>query len=283
MPPLDALAARLLELQDAGSIVRSSLSNRMRERLQMLFHYDMLRDVKEGGGWRVVLRDREALENWIRNEYPSGLTGSDADLTHRTLAVANYRDSKRNSYLRERPMHMRGFGDATLTRNGTTLPIAELTRTADVVGITINQDAPWRITGSLALVENVEVFMQVERILPTIDAALLNAGRIDQRALDWLASQPDVRVMHVGDYDPVGLSEYLRVRAAIGDRAQLHIPTDLEERVIQYGQRLLLEKSSDLYQDIRRSVDPSVARVVAILDRHGRALEHEALLIDAET
>ena len=92
--------------------------------------------------------------------------------------------------------------------------------------------------------------MQVERILPTVDAALRTVGRTDQRVLAWLAAQPDVNVTHVGDYDPVGLSEYQRVRAAFGDRAQFRVPKNLEELVARYGQVLLLEYSGAVYQHL---------------------------------
>jgi hypothetical protein len=279
---LDALAERLQELRDIGSVVRSRLTPSMRQRLATLFHLGVLREERLGAGWRVVLRDRTALDAWIQSNYPSGLTGITGAVAGRTRSVANYRDTKRQGSLQVRLVHMRGFGHATLTRRDVIMPLAELTSAFGVVGLAVDLDDMWTIAGRLCLVENLEIFLQVERLLPDIDAALWAAGRVDSRVLRWLAAQPDASVLHVGDYDPVGLDEYLRVLAALGSRADLHVPDDLERRVARYGRPELLERSLLVYERVRRSADARVTAVIEILDRHGCGLEHEALLIDLD-
>lgn len=277
--PLDPLAARLERLLAEGSILASELSSPMRRRLVSLFDFKALGETKAGGGKRVVMRDREAVERWVAANYPSGLHGTVDVLPARAEAVANFRDSKAGRRLSSFPVFMRGFGDTVLTRDAGTLPLAALT-VHELVGVLVNLADPWSFPGTLALVENFELFMHVEKVIPGVEAALWTGGRFDQRALNWIAGMPGGRVLHVGDYDPVGLDEYLRVKAALPPgRAALFVPEDLEERVASYGKADLLEKSSAVLERVRREAAGELAAVLSVIDRHGKALEQEALLI----
>lgn len=281
---LDPLASRLERLLVEGSIPASLLSAPMRKRMCVLFDLNALTEEKAGGGKRVVLRDRETVERWIQASYPSGLHGTLGTLPPRAEAVANFRDSKAGRKLTIRPVFMRGFGGSVLTRALGTLPLAALTMAHDLAGVLVDPVDPWWLDGTLALVENLELFMHVETVVQDIDAALWTAGRLDQRLLDWIADMPACRVLHVGDYDPVGLDEYLRVRAALPNgRAALFVPDDFEELVATYGKVGLLEKSVAVLERVRRQASEDLRPVLAVMDRHGKALEQEALLIRALT
>jgi hypothetical protein len=83
------------------------------------------------------------------------------------------------------------------------------------------------------------------------------------------------------DYDPVGLSEFGRVHASLGQRSRLHLPSDLDARFERFSNRDLLKKlnSQAMLAQLRRSELPDVQRVVGLIDRHNAGLEQEALLI----
>ena len=279
---LDPLAERLSELLELGFVVRSRVTAPMRERLAPLFHLGVLREERSGAGRHITLRDRVALEEWIRVHYPSGLTGMSGEVGHRAESVANYRDSKRAGSLAVSLVYLRGFGTTELRRRGAVLPLADMTRAYGVVGLAVDPRDTWEIAGTVAFVENLECFMNVERLIPQADSALYTAGRVGGRVLQWLAAQQDVRAIHAGDYDPVGLDEYLKVRAAFGDRADLFVPDDFEALVAKYGQPELLMHSLPVYRRVRLHADERVRAVLDVLDRHGRGLEQEALLIASE-
>ena len=278
--PLDPLAARLDELLTAGSIVGSQLSSQMRKRLAALFEFKALGVEKAGGGNRVFVRDQGAVERWVSTNYPSGLHGTGEELPTRAEAVANFRDSKAGRKLTVLPLYMRGFGSAALTSRAGTLPLAALTAAHRLAGVLVDLADPWEFAGTLALVENLELFLYAEEVVPGIDGALWTAGRFDQRALDWIAGMPSCRVLHVGDYDPVGLDEYLRVRAVLPKgRASLFVPHDFERRLATYGKVDLLERSVAVLERVRRDAPRELRAVLEVMDRHGKALEQEALLI----
>lgn len=279
---LDPLAERLELLLEEGSIESSRLSVAMRRRLSTLFEFRALVEEKAGGGRRVRVRDREAVERWVSASYPSGLCGADPSLPARAEAVANFRDSKAGRKLTIFPRFMRGFGATVLRRASSTLPLATLTSAHDLVGVLVDLGDPWELDGTLALVENLELFMHIEAVVPGIDAALWTIGCFDQRALRWIAGMPRCQVLHVGDYDPIGLSEYLRVRAAMpAGRASLFVPADFEVLVATYGQTRLLERSVAVLARVRRDAPEELKGVLSVMDRHRKALEQEALLIAA--
>lgn len=124
--------------------------------------------------------------------------------------------------------------------------------------------------------------MHVERVIPAADAALWSSGRIDQWLLRWLAGMQSVRVIHVGDFDPVGLDEYLRVRAFLGCRATLFVPENLAKMLARYGQSELLSKSVAVLERVRQDPDEAIETVVAVLDSFGKGLEQEALILGLE-
>ena len=85
--------------------------------------------------------------------------------------------------------------------------------------------------------------------------------------------------MHCRDYDPVGLDEYLRIKAACPGRTELYLPSNLEDLLSRYGKKELLGSSAVVLARLRKSQDQEVRRTVTLMDRYGVGLEQEALLL----
>ncbi len=88
-------------------------------------------------------------------------------------------------------------------------------------------------------------------------------------------------ILHLPDYDPVGLSEFGRVHARLGHRAGLYLPPDLEARFDRFSNGDLLKNlnSQAMLAQLRRSELPAIRRVIELIDRHNAGLEQEPLLI----
>lgn len=278
----DPFAARLAELLESGSIPASKLSRTAIRTLGPLFRTGVLREERAGRGVRIVVADDAALRAWITRKFPSGLTPDLSTLSPRAASLARYANSKRGESLDAEPVLLRGFRGATLTCGSDVLPLADLTSRFDVASVLLRDDRPWRTSGTIAVVENLEAFLHVERIAPLVGVALFAAGRLSGRAITWLAAQDGADVLHMGDYDPVGLDEYLRLRAALGDRVRLFVPDGFEILVRRFGCAALLADSRALLDGVRVRADREVARVLEVLDRHGCGLEQEALMIAAD-
>jgi hypothetical protein len=279
--PLDPLAGRLARLLAEGSVPATALSARQRERLGPLFAAGVLEEGRSGAGRRVEVRDRGALEAFARALYPSGLEGVPGESpAPRSRAVAEVRDAKRAAGTDAEAVLLRGFGAARLTGPAGALAVGEWTRRAGVAALRVGAGCPWEYRGEVAVVENAEVFLHLELLGLPCGLALYAGGRLSRRALAWLASPPmaGARYLHLGDYDPVGLDEYLRLARACPGRVRLFVPDRFEEVLAAYGKPALLAASPAVLARLRRSRDPDVARVVALLDRYGAGLEQEALL-----
>jgi hypothetical protein len=85
--------------------------------------------------------------------------------------------------------------------------------------------------------------------------------------------------LHCGDYDPVGLDEYLREKQVLGERVTLYLPPQLERLTRKYGRPELLADSMSVLERLRGSDDESIKKVIDIFNVTGCGLEQEVLLI----
>ena len=100
--------------------------------------------------------------------------------------------------------------------------------------------------------------------------------------IGWLAHSTDsgFSLLHLPDYDPVGLSEFQRLHSRLGKRVALHLPADLETRFAKFSNQELLNKgnSQAMLAKLRQTDLPPIRHVVALMDRYNAGLEQEALL-----
>jgi hypothetical protein len=277
---VDALAEKIGLLRSQGNLASSRLTDRDRTRLQSLFETGVLIEVRSGAGKKVVLKNQAALDAFVQRFYPSGLEGRGDALTPRSRAVAEQRDSKKARETSPLMVLLRGFDNCTLQADQEVLPVAHLTELAGVAALRLD-DRQWSYAGVLAIVENLEVFWNFEKLETGSQLALYAQGRLSGRILNWLSSpaMAQAQIIHCGDYDPVGLDEYLRLKIACPERSKLYLPSNLEDLFSQYGKRDLLGCNTAVLARLRKTEDKEVRRVVKLMDRYGVGLEQEALLL----
>lgn len=278
---IDSLARHLLTFSSGSPLPASSISRADRRKLQSLFDTGVIEEIRAGAGRRLVVMNQAALQAFIQSLYPSGLDGFKGELPSRSRAVAERRDSKRTSAKRPTIVLVRGFNGCAFQKGESRLEVAKWTESAGVASLCPDSVAGWSCRGRLGLVENLETFWHIERIAPFIDLAIYSAGRIAAELLEWLNAPGMIesRVVHFPDYDPVGMDEYLRIKRACPQRAELFRPPDLEGLFSRYGKARLLHDSSAVLARLRKSNDGDVLDVVQLMDRFGVGLEQEALLI----
>ncbi|MBU0960259.1 MAG: hypothetical protein KKH60_01945 [Proteobacteria bacterium] len=279
---VDALAQKLSLLLIQGTLASSRLTERDRSRLQSLFETGVLEVMRSGAGKTVMLKNRDAFDTFILRTYPSGLEGRAEASTPRSKAVAELRDSKKAQETSPPIVLLRGFDNCELCSGTEMLPVAELTELAGVAALHLGY-REWEYTGVLALVENLEVFWNFEKLQTGAQMALYAQGRLSGRILSWLGSQSmaRARIIHCGDYDPVGLDEYLRLKGACPERAELFLPPNFEVLLSRYGKKELLQGSNGpVLARLRKTEAQEVRRIVKLIDRYGVGLEQEILLLD---
>ncbi|MCK9382943.1 MAG: hypothetical protein M0P95_18010 [Sulfuritalea sp.] len=284
--PLDSFAGLLAALRGNGSLPSSRARGKNFDRLRPLLDAGVLIENRVGAGKAITLIDIVTLDKFIAHEYPAGLFGNEsesADLDRRTLALTRYRDSKAMGRLDFEIVEFRLMGNHPLqigvhTLRGSSMPPSGLG--ALVLHDHRHADFPLvSFAGRVATVENPTVFISYPWTSEGIDLAILTYGRMSRRLVSWLSgeSMHDASVTHFGDYDPVGLCEYLRIQEQLGDRANLFIPDNLDDLFRRYSNRELLTRSSGLLPRLEKSQHPDVLRVLALMRKHSGGLEHEVL------
>ena len=89
------------------------------------------------------------------------------------------------------------------------------------------------------------------------------------------------RLIHFGDYDPVGLDEYRRLKER-APRATFYIPQNLEKHFKEnkYLKPELMDKSSALLRRLAEARDADILAVIDLMRRYGGGVEQEVLLLD---
>lgn len=280
----DSLANKLQQLLEQGYMPASQLQQRDRQRLEALFATGALRQQRQGAGCRIVVTKPGAVESFLATHYP-GLTEAASAPAPRSQAVAWQGDSKKATTAAPTVL-LRGWRQACLQDpDGENLPVACCQGQATALALRLTQPGQWGFQGRLATVENSELFWHLEQLQLPVDLALYTQGRLAGSVRQWLASDSmaGAQILHLGDYDPVGLDEYLQLKAACPGRVQLYQPPHLEQLLQRYGKRELLTppKSSRLLARLRQQADPEISRLVQLMDTYGCGLEQEALLIEA--
>jgi hypothetical protein len=134
----------------------------------------------------------------------------------------------------------------------------------------------------VALVENLEPFLHFEQRFNDFDAAIYCAGRMSERFLRWLEFQT-FDIVHFGDYDPVGLQEFIRLKERYGCQATLYVPENLAGLVQRYGKPELLKDSSAILSGLRSTNESEIYEVLQCLENFGQGLEQEILWADLLT
>ncbi|AKJ64221.1 Wadjet anti-phage system protein JetD domain-containing protein [Kiritimatiella glycovorans] len=233
----------------------------------------------------LEMTDRDALDQFTAKLFPHGdipLACKDGDIMPRAKAVGTLRDAKRARTASAEPILLRALAPAQATRGESQVDLLDLTRSAGVACLLLDDEENWRIETGIAIVENLEVFLHFEKLDTGRVVALYAGGRLSGRVQRWLASDEmnGASILHCGDYDPVGLDEFLRLYNRFGNRVDLHVPESIDELFARYGKRALLRDSEPILARLRREAHPIVSRLVQIMDTTGYGLEQEALLLE---
>ncbi|HWQ92605.1 MAG TPA: hypothetical protein VN673_13105 [Clostridia bacterium] len=273
------ILAQFTSLLEQGSCPRSHCSGGFLKVLQPLIDASVVVEERSGAGRRLVVRDPEALAEFTARRFPNLPTSQDTQT--RVAGVARFRNSKVFASDTPHFVHVRAWSESGLIKDGQPLDAAAATARHGVFAFLLSP--AYALNGVCALVENPAVFTQFEQLQLGINTVLYGHGRISTQLLDWLAAMPNsgFSLLHLPDYDPVGLSEFQRLRLRLGDRVQLHLPPDLPERFARFSNPALLNQpiSRSLLASLRQSTVPEVTQVVSLIDTHNAGLEQESLLL----
>jgi hypothetical protein len=288
MQPLNPLANLLHQLLTNGEVVRSKISERARKDLAQLFDLGALREERRGGGWVVLVVNRDSVRRFADRQFPSGLFGEhDTSEGRRTQSLNRFGDTKLMPGLDFEFVLLRAFGEAKITTKISSRTInidaPEITRQTGCVALTLQDasDLP-HVRGNVATVEGPELFYRFDWSTVDVSVAILTYGRMSERLLNWVtSSRIDGQLIHFGDYDPVGLDEYRKLKGR-ATRATFYLPVNLEKyfKENKFLKPALMNKSSALLPRLAETKDAAILTVIGLMQRYGGGVEQEVLLLD---
>lgn len=129
-------------------------------------------------------------------------------------------------------------------------------------------------------IENRKAFLQSGQVKDHVDLVVEATGKMSHRLIAWLHDQEDAVLLHWGDLDPAGLSEFFRLLNAHGRKSRassvgLFLPDDVERRFEQFGDRKLLhsEKHTKALARLPKKRSEEVDRVADLIRRYGPLMQ----------
>ncbi len=275
--------AKLRELLADGALPASACGNALRRMTAPLVAGGVLTWIRSGAGKKLVVTDHDRFDEFIAVTYPYSANEIDSAESARVSAVARYRDSKALPNDVPEIISLRAWTDEGLHCRGNPVRGIANTMQYGIFSFSLQDSAQYTLHTRCALVENPALFGAFERLAISVEIVFLGRGRISERLLDWFGNQvaADFSLLHLPDYDPVGLNEFERLRKRLGSRVTLYMPSDLDQRFARFGNPKLLRKpiSRAMLSNLRASKVEQVLQIVALIDKYNAGLEQEALLV----
>lgn len=274
----------LVRLRDADNgLARSSIGKRCLGLVDALQTCGAARFRPVSSGVVLQVDDTTAFRRFISSRYPQGIDIDPTTIADRASAVWLLADAKTVKRGTNEGVCVRSAKPETTIHSvdrREEIPVGELSSHAGGVLIRFESEIDWNFDGTIAVVENGDPFWNHECVLPDVDLAVF-APKISRRFLQWLQADglSQSTIIHWGDYDPVGMTEYRRLAEACPGRVTTHAPDCIDELLPRFGKRTLVIKQARYLDRLRANLtDPVVARMVELFDKHRRGLEQEILL-----
>ncbi len=266
-----------------GGLARSAIGKRCNGLVQALQTCGAARFYPVSSGVVLRIDDTSAFQRFISSRYPQGIDLDPKTITDRASAVWSFADAKTVKRGTDEGVCIRSARPETTIHSVSgreTIPVGEPTSNAGGVLIRFETNTDWIFNGTIAVIENGDPFWNYECVLRDVDLAIF-APKISRRLLQWLQTDGLSRskIVHWGDYDPVGMSEYRRLAEACPTRVTTHAPSCIDDLLPRFGKRKLVIKQERYLDRLRTHLsDPVVARMVDLFDKHRRGLEQEILM-----
>ena len=283
-----ALRAALLKLQGKSTLPASQFTAAQRMALdQFARRTGAVNCLRQGRGDVYSVCDQAVFDAHVSQLSPQVEPSIAEQLPLRAQHVAHARDSKarRHQHGSHYPL-LKAVGDTVSWREvkrGAELPLSAATRDFGAASLSIQSDDAWHSEQALWLVENQALFDRTDWLPEGTQATLLYyGGQLDGRLLSWLGHRPRAsQVILFADYDGVGLSNFARLREALGDACDFWLMPQWESKLARYGSVQIWRDTLRHFTTAVAQLPPSVRELTEQMQHLGMALEQEAVWLPA--
>jgi len=227
----------------------------------------------------LIVRDHEILDIQIHKKFPRGL---DFKQDGRLGGILTSRDSKKGGRASKVPAIMRFITNNSDESLG--FPALELTNKNGIVALLVDLSNNY-LMGKIVIVENFDCFLHAESFVEYADVIIYASGKLDSRLLTWINESEGIsELVHMGDYDPVGLSEFCRIDSNCRQSSTFYLPSDIDIEIFkQYGKSSLVSdrNNSKTLEKVRsyETNDLGFNKTLEYILETGLGLEQEYILL----
>ena len=277
-----ALRAASLKLQGKSTLPASKFTAAQRMALdQFARQTGAVNCLRQGRGDVYSVCDQAVFDAHVTQLSPQVEPSIAEQLPLRAQHVAHARDSKARRHQHDQyyPL-LKAVGDAVSwheAERGAELALSAATRDFGAASLSIQSDDAWHSEQALWLVENQALFDRTDWLPEGTHATLLYyGGQLDGRLLSWLGHRPRAsQVTLFPDYDGVGLSNFARLREALGDACDFWLMPQWESKLARYG-------SVQLWRDTLRHFTAAVAQLPAPVRELTEQMQHLGMALEQE-
>ncbi|RRN44105.1 hypothetical protein EHV23_12065 [Lautropia dentalis] len=218
--------------------------------------------------------------------HDAGPASHGADLPSRAHNIGHRRDSKAGRHAHDAGyvlLKATGPLDWHAPTRDLHLPLAAHTRDFGAACLRITPDDDWHTGAPLWLIENQALFDRTDWLPPGPAVTLLYYnGQLSDLLVRWLAARPrGSRLIHFPDYDGIGLANFARLHAQLGDACHFWLMPGWADSLQRYGSHALWLRTLDPFLRVRPDLPSHLAPLLTQMELNGLALEQEAVWLTA--
>ena len=240
-----------------------------------------------GRGVVFAIINPEVVDKHWRELSPVDLMELDRTLPNRAKNIAIARSSKSQDHLHDVHYLLLKAGKGSVTwvdDAGHRLHLREMTDQQGAAAFAIRENNSWATDGVLWLVENQALFDRLDWLPdePNTSVAYYS-GNLRNGFLEWLAAKPRAAtIWFFPDYDGVGLMNYARIKACLGNKVHFWLMPEWETKLTRLGNDSLWK---DTFRDFQAAqarlanlqIERELLTLMQSMQIHGLALEQEAI------
>lgn len=223
-------------------------------------------------GRRVIIENKAQLMDEILARFPSFGSQDAPQTRHEAVLAVKDAHQSTTTYPSLGVRKLRNSGKILFEGN----EVQVVQGSKSFSSIIEQEFSSWSVAGKIVLIENLEPFLHAEIVHTDYDFAVYYAGTISSDTLTWLSTQ-DVEILMAPDYDPVGLSQFEKVRRVTNTK--LWVPGDIAEKFETYHNKETLLKQNNRAIMISllelTDLDSSTLDIVELISKHQGCLHQE--------
>lgn len=230
---------------------------------QTLLGAKIIEKVPSGRGYYYSVSKVERFYDFYNERFPQGDIEVETEIDNQL----KYRDTKATALKKERVVFIRSFDDVEVNSKR-----INLTQAMDDFNIfsTVLESLKAK---KICFVENLHTFLEVEKLLGREYTYIHFYGRLARREI--LQKIECHEYLHFGDYDFVGLLEFIKA-SEVFKNCKLYIPENYDELYRKFSRPR--EKKDTAFKEVKNSTIAEVVKIRKQLESSNRFLEQQVVL-----